>query len=225
MSRAPAGEAGSLVGSESSQARIVYVIDDDREIRVSVGVLLGANGYDVRPFASAADFLDELSHLRPGCLIVDIRMPDIDGIALLSKAAARGVSWPAIVVTGHAEVPTAVAAMKLGALDFLEKPFSYAALMTSLDHAFDLLEREPDHRLTAAAAERVAGLSKRERQIFRGILAGLANKEMALRLDLSHRTVEMHRLKMMRRLGVRKATDLFALAAAAGISAGDFPGD
>jgi two-component system response regulator FixJ len=115
--------------------------------------------------------------------------------------------------------------MKLGALDFLEKPFSYSALMTALEHAFDLLEREPDHRLSAAAAEKVAGLSKRERQIFRGILAGLANKEMALRLDLSHRTVEMHRLKMMRRLGVRKATDLFALAAAAGIRAGDFPGD
>jgi two-component system response regulator FixJ len=190
-----------------------------------VGELLGANGYDVRPFASAADFLDELPHLRPGCLIVDIRMPDIDGIALLSEAAARGVSWPAIVVTGHAEVPTAVAAMKLGALDFLEKPFSYTALMSALEHAFDLLEREPDSRLSAAVAESVAGLSKRERQIFRGILAGLANKEMALRLDLSHRTVEMHRLKMMRRLGVRKATDLFALAAAAGIRAGDFPGD
>jgi two-component system response regulator FixJ len=190
-----------------------------------VGVLLGANGYEARPFASAADFLDELAHLRPGCLIVDIRMPDVDGITLLSEAAARGVSWPAIVVTGHAEVPTAVAAMKLGALDFLEKPFSYTALMSALEHAFDLLEREPDSRLSAAVAESVAGLSKRERQIFRGILAGLANKEMALRLDLSHRTVEMHRLKMMRRLGVRKATDLFALAAAAGIRAGDFPGD
>jgi two-component system response regulator FixJ len=225
MSRAPSGEADPLVGSESAQARTVYVIDDDRDVRVSLGVLLGANGYEARPFASAADFLDELPHLRPGCLIVDIRMPDIDGIALLSEAAARGVSWPAIVVTGHAEVPTAVAAMKLGALDFLEKPFSYSALMTALDHAFDLLEREPDPRLSAAAAESVAGLSKRERQIFRGILAGLANKEMALRLDLSHRTVEMHRLKMMRRLGVRKATDLFALAAAAGIRAGDFPGD
>jgi two-component system response regulator FixJ len=190
-----------------------------------VGVLLGANGYEARPFASAADFLDELDHLRPGCLIVDVRMPDIDGIALLAEAASRGVAWPAVVVTGHAEVPTAVAAMKLGAIDFLEKPFSYAALMTALDHAFDLLEREPDPRATAAATEKVAGLSKRERQIFRGILDGLANKEMAQQLELSHRTVEMHRLKMMRRLGVRKATDLFALASAAGISAGDFPGD
>jgi len=209
----------SWTGDElpSSKHRIAYVIDDDRGVRVAITLLLRSIGAECRAFASADDFLSALVHLAPGCAIIDVRMPDKDGVALLGELAERGCDWPAIVMTGHAEVRTAVKAMKLGAIEFLEKPFGDEELLAALERGWTALAAaaETDGR-THDARRRLTGLTTRERCILDGIIGGLSNKEMAIALGLSHRTVEMHRSSLMRRTRARKVADLISLAATAG---------
>jgi two-component system response regulator FixJ len=195
--------------------RVAYVIDDDRDIRVSLRMLLQENGIDARPFLAATDFLDELADLRPGPVLLDVRMPGMDGLALLEELAQLGVRWPVIMMTGHAEVPLAVRAMKLGAIDFLEKPFPYDELTTLMARAFELLGEQTKVGDLAEARERIESLTPRERQILEAAAKGLSNKEIAVELGLSHRTVEMHRSRMMRRLGARRLSDIIALVSTA----------
>jgi two-component system response regulator FixJ len=196
--------------------RLAYVIDDDRDMRMSLRMLLQEDGIDARPFLSAADFLDGLAELRPGPILLDVRMPVMDGIALLEALIERGVRWPVIMMTGHAEVPLAVKAMKLGAIDFLEKPFPHRELSALMARAFDLLGALAEEGVLSDARERLERLTTRERQILDGVARGLSNKEIALELELSHRTVEMHRSRMMRRLGARRLSDVIALLRSAG---------
>src|SRR3954465_9482531 len=120
--------------------RLAYVIGDDRDMRMSLRMLLQEDAIDARPFLSAADFLDALDELKPGPILLDVRMPEMDGIALLEALIGRGVRWPVIMMTGHAEVPLAVKAMKLGAIDFLEKPFPYEELSALMARAFEVVE-------------------------------------------------------------------------------------
>jgi two-component system, LuxR family, response regulator FixJ len=193
--------------------RLVYVIDDDREVRRSISFMLGAAELTSHPFASGSDFLENLDDLQPGCILLDIRMPQIDGFEVMAELRQREIDWPVIVMTGHGEVAIAVRAMKLGAIDFLEKPFSEEALLACFETAFALLaERGATARRRQEAVGRIAQLTGRETEVLRGLLAGRSNKLLANDLGISLRTVEMHRGNMMARLGVDNLAEALGLA-------------
>jgi two-component system response regulator FixJ len=194
------------------------VVDDDRDVRCSISFMLGAAGIQSRPFGSGADFLEGLTELQPGCVLLDIRMPDKDGFQVMADLGNSQVDWPVIVMTGHGEVSVAVRAMKLGAIDFLEKPFEEDVLLGSLDRAFGLLkDRGEKAGRRRQAQERVNLLTSREHEVLRGLMAGMPNKLLARRLDISLRTVEMHRANMMDRLGVGSLAEALTLGVQAGV--------
>jgi two-component system response regulator FixJ len=198
---------------EEERGRAIYVIDDDREVRVSLRFQLSTLGYAAEPFAEAADFLDRLATLRPGVILLDVRMPRIDGMDVLAELGRREVDWPVIVMTGHADVPIAVTAMKRGAVEFLEKPFEEDVLIEALTRSFALLdERTLAIAERGAIAAKLGRLSPREREVLRLVAAGEPNKLIAHALDLSVRTVEMHRANLMTKLGVRSAAEAVAYA-------------
>jgi two-component system response regulator FixJ len=171
-----------------------------------------------RPFGSGVDFLEALDDLKPGCILLDIRMPEVDGFHVMAELGKRQVEWPVIVMTGHGEVSVAVRAMKLGAVDFIEKPFEETVLLSSLERAFVLLkDRGETAERKQNAQERVNALTGREREVLRGLMGGMANKLLARRLDISLRTVEMHRANMMDRLGVKSLAEALTLAVQAGV--------
>jgi two-component system response regulator FixJ len=163
------------------------------------------------------DLLADIQDLPPGCLLLDIRMPGLDGLTLLGELAKREITWPAVIMTGHGDLPTAIRSIRLGAVDFLEKPFSDEALFAALNRSFLLLDRLAPQRAAIEAHRRVELLSPREREVLSGLLAGKPTKQIALDLKLSPRTVEMHRSRLMRRLGTPNLTELLILAAAAGL--------
>jgi two-component system response regulator FixJ len=195
----------------------VYVIDDDEAVRDSLQFLLGSVDFEVRLFESAQAFLDALGSLAFGCVVSDVRMPDIDGIELLRRLKSLGSRFPVIIMTGHGDVPLAVEAMKLGAVDFLEKPFDDGLLITMVDAG--LKRAEPEARQEAAArevAERVASLSPRERQVMDGLVAGLSNKAIAREYDISPRTIEVYRANVMTKMQAGSLSELVRLAMRAG---------
>lgn len=201
---------------------IVYVVDDDPAVRQSTSFILSTRGIHSRPYLSGADFLAEVDRLEPGCLLLDIRMPELGGTEVQAVLADRQIDFPTIVMTGHGDVSTAVRVMKLGAIDFLEKPFDDETLFSAVDRAFAVL----DDRRSAAervdeAVRRIGALSRRETDVLRGLVAGLPNKVIAHRLGLSPRTVEMHRAKMMAKLGLRSLPYALRLAYSAGLPALD----
>jgi two-component system response regulator FixJ len=196
----------------------VYIIDDEKDVRVALSLELRASGFAARPFASAADFLDEVAHLAPGCLLLDVRMPGQGGIDLLDELARREIRWPAVMMTAHGEVATAVQAMKLGAVEFLEKPFGPEALQAALDRGFQTLSASARQSgIRQQARDTYQSLTPREQEVFRLVVQGNASKTVALQLDLSHRTVEMHRANMMRKLGAATLVDLVRLAVELGM--------
>jgi len=193
-------------------------VDDDRDVRRSISFMLSVADVQSRPFASGPDLFDSLTELQPGVVLLDIRMPEMDGFQVMSELQTRGVEWPVVVMTGHGEVSVAVQAMKAGAVDFLEKPFGEDVLLASLERAFGLLKdrtEKADRR--RAAQSRIDQLSSRENEVLRGLMAGLSNKLLARRLDISLRTVEMHRANMMDRLGVGSLAEALTLAVQAGV--------
>jgi len=205
-------------------SHLVYVVDDDRDVRRSLSFMLGASDVRSHPFASGEDFLEALPDLEPGCILLDLRMPQIDGFQVMAELENRDVDWPVIVMTGHGEVPVAVRAMKLGAIDFIEKPFSEEALLACFGTAFSLLdEREATGRRRREARDRVGQLTARENDVLRGLLAGESNKQLATRLGISLRTVEMHRGNMMERLGVSSLAQALTLALDAGLEPAPTP--
>jgi FixJ family two-component response regulator len=199
-------------------SRIVYVVDDDRNVRLMTSYMLTGAELNSYPFASGQDFLSALADLKPGCVLLDVRMPDMDGLAVISELVRRGVEWPVIFMTGHGDVPVAVEAMKLGAIDFLQKPFKEQALLACFERGFALLdERRESAARQADARTRTSQLTSREKEVLEGLLAGLANKSIADRLGISLRTVEMHRGNMMDRLGVDNLAEALTLAMEAGL--------
>lgn len=205
--------------------RQVYVVDDDAMVRSSTAYFLAASGHAARMWRSGQEFLDELPVLSPGCVLLDVRLPGVDGLQVLEAMHDRLAQFPVIVMTGHGDVATAVRAMKLGASDFHEKPFDEAALLDTLARLFAALDKQveaDDHQ--AAAQARLALLTKRELDVLRGLAAGLPNKLLAYELGLSVRTVEMHRANMMTRLGVRSLPEALRLAYLAGVVAIDTDG-
>jgi two-component system response regulator FixJ len=195
----------------------VYVIDDDEAMRDSLDFLLGAADFDVTLFESAQHFLDALPGVDFGCVVSDVRMPGVDGIELLKRLKANRSTLPVLIVTGHGDVPLAVEAMKLGAVDFLEKPFEDDRLIGMIDVA--LKQAESGARSEAAAldiAARVESLSPRERQVMEGLVAGLSNKQIAREYDISPRTIEVYRANVMTKMQAGSLSELVRLAMRAG---------
>jgi two-component system, LuxR family, response regulator FixJ len=191
--------------------RIVHIVDDDEAVRQSLAFLLGSAGLTVRLYDSASAFLAGLSAVKSGCLVTDMRMPDMTGIELLQQLRAKACRLPAIVITGHGDVPLAVEAMKAGAVDFIEKPFDQETILHAVQAA---LERsfEGEGREDPAVAARVATLSERERQVLEGLVAGHPNKTIAYDLGISPRTVEVYRANLMTKMGARSLSELIRMA-------------
>ncbi len=198
--------------------RWVYIVDDDEAVRHSLSALLETEGYKTRSFPSAAAFLDAAPALAAGCLICDVQMPGLGGLELHERLEADERDFPMIVITGHGDVPLAVRAMKAGAVDFVEKPFAPAAILDSLAGVFTRLRKAaPESAESAEATAKLALLSPREREVLAGLLAGLPNKSIAYDLAISPRTVEIHRARVMDKMGARSLSELIRLALAAGM--------
>jgi two-component system response regulator FixJ len=188
---------------------IVHVVDDEEAVRNSLAFLLSTSGFAVRTHASAASFLEIASGIKNGCLVTDLRMPDIDGVELLRRLSAQGWMLPAIVVTGHGDVQMAVEAMKNGALDFIEKPFSDAVLIESIQRAVEKVSSALDSEAAdAKVREKLATLSERELQVLHGVVEGQANKTIAYELGISPRTVEVYRAGLMSKMQARSLAEL-----------------
>jgi two-component system, LuxR family, response regulator FixJ len=197
---------------------VVHVIDDDEAIRESLAFLLESAQLDVKTYESANAFLETLSREAQGCVVTDIRMPGVSGIELLRQLRSMGVALPVIVITGHADVPLAVEAMKSGAVDFIEKPFDDDAFLSTIRSA--LRQHEKDARREAERSEihgRLAALSGRERQVLEGLVAGYPNKTIAFDLGISARTVEIYRANVMTKMQANSLSDLVRMALVAGV--------
>jgi two-component system response regulator FixJ len=198
---------------------IVSMVDDDADVRDSLQALLESAGFAVWSFASAREVLDHQSLSQSGCLIVDIRMPDMDGLTLQEELIKRRVGIPVIVVTGDADVPLAVRAMKAGAVDFLEKPFADELLVESVKRALELgAEVRDQTSMTQTAKDRIDVLTERERQVLAHVIDGQPNKIIAYELDISPRTVEVYRARVMDKLQARNLAELVRMAIVAGFS-------
>jgi len=196
----------------------VYVIDDDAAMRDSLNFLLDAANFEVALFESATNFLEVLPRLDFGCVISDIRMPGIDGIELLRRMKLLDSRFPIVIITGHGDVPLAVEAMKLGAVDFLEKPFEDDRLIGIIEAA--IRQNEPaakDEAVTQDIAARIESLSPRERQVMDGLIAGLSNKMIARNYDISPRTIEVYRANVMTKMQAGSLSELVRLAMRAGL--------
>jgi len=197
--------------------RLVHVIDDDEAVRGSVEFLLTTAGFAVAPYDSAAAFLRAAPEIAAGCIVTDVRMPEMSGLELLARLKEQSIDLPVIVITGHGDVPLAVEAMKLGAADFIEKPFDDEVLLASVEQAFD---RRRDHgsrnAQDVAIQQRLAALSARERQVLDGLVAGQANKKIAFDLGISPRTVEVYRANVMTKMQAATLSDLVRMALIAG---------
>ena len=186
----------------------VFVVDDDADIRDSMRMLLEVAGFKVRSYTSAKHFLVD-DHPKHGCLIADIRMPDMSGLELQEEVVRRHIDLPIIIITGHGDVPLAVQAMKAGAVDFLEKPFSGTRLTESVRRALDLSRRKLTRQdETRAARKLLTHLSSRERSVLEKLVQGQPNKSVAHELGISARTVEIHRAHIMLKMDASSLADL-----------------
>jgi two-component system response regulator FixJ len=188
---------------------VVHIVDDEEAVRNSLAFLLGSAGYAVRTHSSASAFLGVAASISNGCLVTDLRMPEIDGVELLRRLNAAGTMLPAIVVTGHGDVQMAVEAMKNGAMDFIEKPFSDEVILDSIKRAVERAASQVDaDAALTRTRERLASLSERELQVLRGVVQGQANKTIAFELGISPRTVEVYRAGLMSKMQAKNLADL-----------------
>jgi two-component system response regulator FixJ len=197
---------------------LVYVIDDDPAMRDSLDFLLESAGLKARLFESAVSFLETLPALGPGCIVSDVRMPNLDGLELLRRLRETGKSFPTIIMTGHGDIPLAVEAMKLGAIDFIEKPFEDDRLIEAINAALSgAAQRHKGDAVAANIASRIASLSPRERQVLDGLVAGLSNKLIARDYDISPRTIEVYRANVMTKMQASSVSELVRFAIRGGI--------
>jgi two-component system response regulator FixJ len=195
---------------------LVHLVDDDEAIRRSVGFMLKTSGYHVRTYESGVELLKAASNLEPGCILLDIRMPGMDGLEVQAALKDKGVTLPVIIMTGHGDVSLAVHAMKAGSVDFIEKPFEKAVLLSAIEHGIERLKRSAANQDRAdEAAVRLQALTPREREVLDGLAKGLPNKTIAYDLGISPRTVEIHRANVMSKLDVRSLSEALRIAFAA----------
>jgi two-component system response regulator FixJ len=198
--------------------RRVYLIDDDAAMRDSLAFLLSTQDIEVQTFESAVSFLDIVATLERGCIITDMRMPEMTGLQLVRKVQERGITAPIILITGHGDVPLAVEAMKAGVTDFIEKPFSDDVILSAVRAACARAEsRGQAEAAKAEAIERIESLTPREREVMEGLVAGRANKIIADDLGISARTVEIYRANVMTKMKAQSLSDLVRSAITSGL--------
>ena len=191
----------------------VYIVDDDAAVRDSLSLLLGLRGYVTQCFETAEAFLDAVDPQRPGCVLLDLRMPGIDGLTAQARMGARGITMPIIVLTAHGDAASARGSLKAGAFDFLEKPADEALIVRTIEGA---LAAAAEARASAERREtflwRLGRLTPREREIFDHIVRGRHNREIAVDLAISPRTVEVHKARLMDKLGVDRMAEMYRMA-------------
>ena len=204
-----------------SHQRTVYLVDDDAAVRRSLSTHLAGLGIEAWPFAGGAEFLGMIGHLQPSCVLLDMEMPHLSGLDVLAELVRRDVDWPVIAISSRGELSVAVDAMKLGAVEFLQKPLRLDALEAALALASETLDRTTDSRLARQQAQdRVARLTPREVDIGLALLRGMANKSAAHELGISVRTVEMHRAHILEKLAVKSLAEAAVLMTQAGLTFG-----
>jgi two-component system response regulator FixJ len=196
---------------------MVHLVDDDASVRRSVGFMLKTSGHQVQSYESGADLLKNSAQLEQGCILLDIRMPGMDGLEVQQRLQEKGIRLPVIIMTGHGDVGLAVRAMKAGAVDFIEKPFEKDTLFSSLDEGFRRLSQEQVTGERRRDAEvKLQALTARELDVLDGLAQGMPNKTIAYDLGISPRTVEIHRANLMTKLGARSLSEALRIAFAAG---------
>ncbi len=202
----------------SGSGATVVIVDDDEAVRDSLQALLEAKGYTTAAYASAEAFLAAYRPGQAGCALVDLRMPGMDGMALIRQLAATGAMLPTIMVTGHGDVPLAVQAMKAGASDFVEKPYANDAILEVVERALKSAQRPAaGDGVSAEVAARVAALTPREHEVLEQLVVGHPNKIIAYELKISPRTVEIHRANLMKKMQAESLSHLIRMALAAGV--------
>ena len=199
--------------------RHVFVIDDDESVRTSLATLLESDGYSVESFVSAAEFLMRAPNVGAACLVLDVRLPGLDGFALQRQLIERGRMEQIVFITGYGDIPMGIQAMKRGAVDFLPKPFEDQALLNAVAQALGRsAESFREREEVAQIRTRIATLTSREFEVFRLVITGLLNKQIASELGSALRTIKTHRGRMMHKLGVQSVADLVRLAQKVGVS-------
>ena len=194
---------------------LVHVVDDDASVRESLAMLLESAGFSARTYDSAAAFLEAAADCTAGCVVTDVQMPDLNGLELQRRMGELGIRLPVIMMTGHADVPIAVEALKAGATDFLEKPFDDSHLLAAVASAIAISQREHDEAAALAdIAARIATLTPREREVLGRLVTGQPNKTIAYDLGSSPRTVEVHRARVMEKMGARSLAELVRMTIA-----------
>lgn len=200
----------------TSDSKLVHLVDDDDAVRRSVSFMLKTSGHQVHSYQSGVELLKDVGHLDEGCILLDIRMPGMDGLEVQQALQEKGVGLPVIIMTGHGDVGLAVKAMKAGAVDFIEKPFEKQTLLSSIEEGFTRLQRKEATEDRQKDAEvRLRALTPRERDVLDGLAQGLPNKTIAYDLGISPRTVEIHRANLMTKLDVRSLSEALRIAFAA----------
>lgn len=201
-----------------TETRLIHLVDDDEAIRHSASFMLRHAGFRVKTYPNGVAFLGEVAEAEPGCILLDVQMPGMDGLEVQDELNARGVAMPVIVLTGHGDVAVAVRAMKAGAVDFVEKPYAKQSLVEALTRAFERLEaRRQEDVLADEARGLVERLTGREKDVLMGLVEGQTNKAIAETLDISPRTVEIHRANLMEKMGAGSLSTVLRIAFAAGI--------
>ncbi len=214
----------TITASKTQQQSIVFVVDDDVSVRESLELLIKFAGWQPETFASAADFLARPRTATPSCLVLDVSLPDLNGLELQKLIGSERTDMPIIFITGHGDVPMTVQAMKAGAVEFLTKPFDDEVLLSAIRHAIKrsaaVLE---DQGEISALRSSYESLTSRERDVMKLVVAGMLNKQIGLKLDISEITVKAHRGKMMQKMKVDSVADLVKAAVRLGLTAAKNP--
>jgi len=200
----------------------IYLVDDDDSVRRSVSFMLKTSGLEVESYGDGLHFIKDSGALNPGCVLLDIQMPKMDGLEVQQELKKRGIPFPVIVMTGHGDVDVAVKAMKAGAIDFIEKPFAKDVMLAAVEDGFEKIENAGAKSTRREEAQLLLnGLTPREHDVLEGLVTGYPNKTIGYDLGISARTVEIHRANLMRKLEVSNLSDLLRIAFAAGLGERD----
>ncbi|MBW8294479.1 response regulator FixJ [Sphingopyxis sp.] len=196
--------------------KLIHIVDDDHAVRRSAAFMLKHAGYRVASYISGVAFLKDAKHAERGCVLLDVRMPEMDGLEVLQEMNTIGIDMPIVILTGHGDVDVAVKAMRAGAVNFIEKPYEKETLLYAIEEAISRLDRNHDKDLKAGEARvRLASLTGREHDVLDGLVAGYPNKTIAFDLGISPRTVEIYRANMMEKLRARSLSEALRIAFAA----------